>query len=55
MTSSHARPDVPLPDPVVHDHPGDLPQVPCPGEQDEPAPGGPHADQTVADEEMQSH
>ncbi|MBB3101780.1 hypothetical protein [Azomonas macrocytogenes] len=49
---SHARPDVPQPDPIVHDKPGDLRQVPCPGEADDSVPGVPHADQTVADDEM---
>ena len=51
--SSHARPDVPQPDPVVHDRPGDVPQAPCPDEVDDQAPGVPHADQTVADDEME--
>ena len=50
MTTNHARPDIPKPDPIVHDQPGDVPQLPCPGELEEPTPGVPHADQTVADE-----
>lgn len=52
--SSHARPDVPQPDPVVHDKPGDVPQVPCPDESEDYHPGTPHADPTVADNEMKS-
>jgi len=47
----HARPDVPQPDPVVHDKPGDLVQVPCPDDLDVYKPGTPYGGQTVADEE----
>ncbi len=46
----HARPDVPQPDPVVHDKPGDLPQVPCPDDLDDYKPGTPFGGQAVADE-----
>lgn len=40
---THARPDVPQPDPIVHDQPGDVPQVPCADELDEHKPGSPMA------------
>ena len=50
----HARPDVPQPDPVVHDKPGDVPQVPCPDELDDYRSGTPYGGQTVADDDMQS-
>lgn len=46
----HARPDVPQPDPIVHDKPGDLVQVPCPDDIDDYKPGTPYGGQTVADE-----
>jgi hypothetical protein len=49
--NTHARPDVPQPDPVVHDKPGDLPHVPCPDELDDYKPGAVQGGQTTADEE----
>jgi hypothetical protein len=49
MTMTHARPDVPQPDPIVHDQPGDVPQVPCAEELDEHKPGSPYGNQTVVD------
>jgi len=48
-TMTHVRPDVPQPDPIVHDKPGDVPQVPCAEELDEHKPGAPYGNQTVAD------
>jgi len=48
-TMTHARPDVPQPDPIVHDQPGDVPQVPCADELDEHKPGSPYGNQTVVD------
>lgn len=48
-TVTHVRPDVPQPDPIVHDKPGDVPQVPCADELDEHKPGAPYGNQTVAD------
>lgn len=53
--TTHARPDMPHPDPIVHDQPGDVPLVPCPGEREDIKPGVPHADQDVADEEMRTN
>ena len=46
---THVRPDVPQPDPIVHDKPGDVPQVPCAEELDEHKPGAPYGNQTEAD------
>ncbi|MBU0562013.1 MAG: hypothetical protein KJ945_01180 [Gammaproteobacteria bacterium] len=46
---THVRSDVPQPDPIVHDKPGDVPQVPCAEELDEHKPGAPYGNQTVAD------
>lgn len=49
--NTHARPDVPQPDPVVHDKAGDVPHVPCPDELDDYKPGPIQGGQTPADEE----
>lgn len=49
---SHARPDVPQPDPIVHDRPGDVPQVPCTDELDDPGPSADAARQPVAEPEL---
>lgn len=49
--NTHARPDVPQPDPIVHDKPGDVPHVPCPDELDDYKPGPVQGGQTVADED----
>ena len=34
---------------IVHDQPGDVPQVPCADELDEHKPGSPYGNQTVVD------
>ncbi|MBA1274078.1 hypothetical protein [Stutzerimonas azotifigens] len=50
----HARLDIPQPDPIVHDQPGDLPQVPCADELDEFfKPGTLYGGQVVADQQQQ--
>ncbi|MCF7202407.1 hypothetical protein [Pseudomonas oligotrophica] len=46
---THSRPDVPQPDPVLQDKPGDLPQVPCADELEDFKPGAPYGKQSVAD------
>lgn len=46
---THARPDMPQPDPIVHDKPGDVPQVPCADELYEHKPGSPYGNQSVVD------
>jgi len=51
--NTHARPDVPQPDPIVHDKPGDVPHVPCPDELDDYKPGPLQGGQTAADEEQE--
>ncbi len=48
---SHSRPDLPQPDPVIRDLPGDLPLTPCPDERELPAPGVPHTEPGEADDE----
>ncbi len=50
---NHARPDIPQPDPVVHDHAGDTPQVPCPDDLEELKPTCPFGKQPVAEAELQ--
>lgn len=49
---THARPDIPQPDPIVHDRPGDLPQVPCPDDEDDDGPTSVGAKKPVAEAEL---
>lgn len=49
--TNHARPDIPQPDPVVRDRPGDLPPLPCADDRDDFDSGTPQAAQQSADQE----
>jgi len=51
---THPRPDVPQPDPVLHDKPGDIPQVPCADELDDYKPGTPYGNQSISDPDEQT-